>query len=107
MIAPVLDRCPEFSKAMLHVVAEGHSRRLRQILIMMVPNQEIHRHVECELGVVFKSCIIVENEPRYTASIWVSIEPDMSAKRLIAIETAIADRRVRKNGVEQRHQAAA
>src|ERR1700731_756759 len=105
MIGPVIDSSALAAKAALEILAEGDSGRLRQIDVLMIANQEIHRHVERKLSVVLERARIAENKFRHAAAFVVGVGPDMAAKSVIAVEAAVAQRRVCKNCVDERHES--
>ncbi len=87
----------------LKILAERQPHWLGEIDVLMIANQEVHRHVERVLGVILERAIGAEDELRNPAALVVGIGPDMSAKAVIAVEAAVAQRRVRENCVQQRH----
>ena len=89
--------------AALHVLAEGEARRLGEVDVLMIANQEVHRHVERVLGIILEGAIVAEDELQNPAAIGVGVGPDMSAEAVIAVEAAITERRIGEDRVEQRH----
>src|SRR5919108_6536963 len=99
MIAPILDRRAFAVVAMAEKLAEGQTGHID---IMLVTNNEVHRHVEGVFDVMRERNVRQKSEFQQARPALVSISPDVLAKASVASYLAFADRRIGEHGNEHR-----
>ena len=87
--------------AVLQELAERHAGHVDQ---PAVAHDEVHRHVERPLDVVLEAGVAREDEGQQAAAGAVGIGPDVPAEGHVAVELAVADRRVGEHRGEHRRQ---
>ncbi|MFN8640899.1 MAG: hypothetical protein U0802_04275 [Candidatus Binatia bacterium] len=83
-------------------VAEGVGRHVDP---GAVADDEVHRHAQRPLDVVLEAGGRIEDEPQQAAAGVVGVAPDVAAEGGVAVEIAVAERRVGEHRREQRTDA--
>ncbi len=83
-------------------VEEGAEALARDVDVLAVAVDEVHRHIERIVEVALVSEAVLEHEGQHAGAVGVGVFPDVAAEAAVAVGLALGQRRVGEQGGRDR-----